>query len=806
VFISGIGSTSTGLFLSGTENAIDYIYIKLNAMRSLLSIILFLLVNSVIAQKDDSWMVYDDSQLTTIDISIPADTLIWVLQHTSSDLDHLSVVHIKNSWIDTTLASVGFRLKGNTSRDAQKKSFKLAFDAFVPGRKFFDIASMNLNGEHNDPSIIRSKLCFDLMKDIGLKASRASHVKVYINGTYFGLYVSVEHVDNEYLKKNYADPSGNLWKCLYPADLTYKGTDPELYRGINNNGRPAYELKTNEQAADFRQLARFISIINNTGIGSLPDSLENIANPYEFLKYFAINNLVGSWDEYWSLMNNYYLYFEPAENKIHLIPFDYDNSFGVDWFSVDWARSNPYVRQMVSSGPRPLANKMMLVNAYRDLYTHFLSFYSEHVYALPQWETRLDDLMNLISTAALEDNYRTYDYGFTDDDFINSFTAESYSNQHVKYGIRQFVNARNSSLSAQLNYKNAEPIIYLADFYPKNPRASDPVKVVASCFSNTGISDVHIEFQRDGSDEVESYALEPKPVNSTKKVEEEDRWEGNIPSLGEGGGGTFRLLITDEDSRSVYFPRSGFYSIHAVPTFANHLVINEFMAANSSYLADPSGEFDDWIELYNPTNSVVPLTGLYLSDSRKNLKKWRFTQEGLSLNPGQFLTVWCDNDSLQSGIHSNFKLSAGGEFIGLTAGDGHTIIDSISFGLQAVDFSYGRFPDGSVYLGTMSPSQMAFNTTTGTGQGKILDLLSWAVYPNPFRNELNLSIAHAGIEPVVIKIYDLLGRMVYTNQYGNNTRAGGDYQISTTSLAPGTYSIVLINGDRKYVKKLIRLR
>ena len=57
--------------------------------------------------------------------------------------------------------------------------------------------------------------------------------------------------------------------------------------------------------------------------------------------------LVGSWDDYWSLMNNYYLYHDPAEDKFHWIPYDYDNTFGVDWFDVDWSNSNPYNFPMV---------------------------------------------------------------------------------------------------------------------------------------------------------------------------------------------------------------------------------------------------------------------------------------------------------------------------------------------------------------------------------------------------------------------------------------------------------------------------
>ncbi len=169
-----------------------------------------------------------------------------------------------------------------------------------------------------------------------MTASRAIHTQVYIDSIYFGLYISVEEINDKFLDKNFEDASGNLWKCLYPADLTYLGDDPDLYK-LDSGSRPVYELTTNDKTNDYSQLARLIKIINNTPSDLLPDSLEKVLAVPEVLKYFATNILVGSWDDYWSLMNNYYLYYDPAEDKFHWIPYDYDNTFGVDWFDVDWS-------------------------------------------------------------------------------------------------------------------------------------------------------------------------------------------------------------------------------------------------------------------------------------------------------------------------------------------------------------------------------------------------------------------------------------------------------------------------------------
>ncbi len=198
-----------------------------------LILLIFISVISTFAQSNDkSWKLYDDTGVARIDVSIDTADLSWIYNDNNilSDSLHLASIHFKNKYIDETVDSVGFRLRGNTSRSAKKKSFKISFNTFVKGREFYGVDKLNLNGEHNDPSIIRSKICWDMFKKFGVISSRAAYAEVYINGIYYGLYISVEHVDNQFLKKNFSDDSGNLWKCLFPADLSYLGDDPNLYK------------------------------------------------------------------------------------------------------------------------------------------------------------------------------------------------------------------------------------------------------------------------------------------------------------------------------------------------------------------------------------------------------------------------------------------------------------------------------------------------------------------------------------------------------------------------------------------------
>jgi len=129
---------------------------------------------------------------------------------------------------------------------------------------------------------------------------------------------------------------------------------------------------------------------------------------------------------------------------------------------------------------------------------------------------------------------------------------------------------------------------------------------------------------------------------------------------------------------------------------AKPLAINELMASNGSTLEDPDelGEFPDWIELYNSSFQSVDLGGLYLTDDLSDPTKWQIPP-GVSIDASGYLIFYADDDAddEQGDTHTNYKLSSGGEEVGLFDSDGVTLLDSIIFGPQEGDISYGRYPD-----------------------------------------------------------------------------------------------------------------
>lgn len=115
--------------------------------------------------------------------------------------------------------------------------------------------------------------------------------------------------------------------------------------------------------------------------------------------------------------------------------------------------------------------------------------------------------------------------------------------------------------------------------------------------------------------------------------------------------------------------------------------INEFMASNGGFLPDDTGEYSDWIELHNPTDHPIALTGLGLSDDKTSVK-WFLPD--VSLNAGGYIVLYASGKGKTGGtFHTNFKLTASAGGIYLSDSSGH-IIDSVEYKDQAQDISMGR--------------------------------------------------------------------------------------------------------------------
>jgi hypothetical protein len=247
------------------------------------------------------------------------------------------------------------------------------------------------------------------------------------------------------------------------------------------------------------------------------------------------------------------------------------------------------------------------------------------------------------------------------------------------------------------------------------------------------------------------------------------------------------------------------------------VVINEFMAQNTKTITDPQGEYEDWIELKNVGAQKVELSGMYLSDNPTNPLKWKFP-DNTEIPAGGYLIVWADEDGKAiSGLHANFKLSATGEIIMLFDKDtnGNKLLDSVTFGFQNPDQSFGRYPDGASKWQIFShptPGAQNDNTTSVAENSNLPAAFSLEQnYPNPFNPSTTINWQIAVGCNVTLKVYDMLGREVTT--LVDEFEPAGSYNTKFSSeiyrgesLPSGIYIYTFQAGQFIQSKKMIVLK
>ena len=150
----------------------------------------------------------------------------------------------------------------------------------------------------------------------------------------------------------------------------------------------------------------------------------------------------------------------------------------------------------------------------------------------------------------------------------------------------------------------------------------------------------------------------------------------------------------------------------AVPAAAQGIVINEIMTSNTSVNTDEDGDYQDWVELYNSGATAVNLAGYGLTDDAATPFKWTFP--AVTMQPGAFLLIYCsDKNRAVAGqpLHTNWKISSGGETITLTSAASVTV-SSYPATVIPQNMSSGHAPDGTgPFMFFPTPTPGAANTT-----------------------------------------------------------------------------------------------
>jgi hypothetical protein len=634
---------------------------------------------------------------------------------------------------------VGVRFRGNTSYmmigNSQKKSFNIEIDYTIEDQRLMDYKTLNLINCANDPTFMREVLYSNTCRR-QIPSAKANFVKLVINGQNWGIYANVQQLNAEFIEDWFPSNDGTRWRAegrmggtpgggggggqipnprtTNPtgadatlteagggggfgdgsAALTWQGSDSTIYEQV-------YELKSTEQDDPWASLIDTCDVLNNTPLDQLPNVLDTVLNVDRALWLCAFEIIFQDEDGYVNKRgSDYCIYYEPETGRLHLIQYDGNecmNSSGRTGWSLFYQADDPVV---------PLMYRLMTIDRYRQRYlahvrTILNSFFTEDD-LLP----RIDAYQTLIESEVESDSKKLY----TTQAFISGIST-----------LKNFINTHRSNLLVDSEVNRSVPYIVSVEYEVIQEQAGQSLVITALLGESVPVENVQLflaeslycpftSLQMALDDEA---AIES--VGSSRYVVTLSPYEPGtvlrfyVQATAADGVGTMAFSPAGAEN-DVYT-----YVVTYAGAETSPVVFNELMARNVSTIADPQGDYDDWIELYNTGGEIVDLSGMYLSDNPENPLKWQFPA-GTTIASGGYLLVWADEDGGdEPGLHANFKLSSSGETLWLYDNDSHNnvLLDSVTFTDMEADQSMGCVPDGFGEMRILSvPSPLGSNTAS----------------------------------------------------------------------------------------------
>ena len=253
-----------------------------------------------------------------------------------------------------------------------------------------------------------------LYRLMNVLAPRVAPTVVYINEEFKGVYLNIEQIDDEFIDKRFDTEAGFLYKCAYSATLEDDGQINDL---------ELYDVKMNEETDTRSELNHFVGILNNSTDANFRTEIEPIfVCQNGFLRPMAVEAIIGHWDGYSYLNNNYYLYYNPGTSLQTITTFNHSHPTGIDWVDRDWA-TRDLTHFYRHNQARPLSSRLLEVDEYRDRYYYYLGRlfdeYFTEAYLFPKF-----DFYKELLKPTVKDIYFDDSFDFSYQDFLNAF--ESY--------------------------------------------------------------------------------------------------------------------------------------------------------------------------------------------------------------------------------------------------------------------------------------------------------------------------------------------------------------------------------------------
>ncbi len=666
-------------------------------LRALTLLCALALASSGVAQD-----IFDMTKIRDFHFTFP-QTNFWnlLVQSQSTGLDVKGDLTVDG----LTYKDVGMRVKGASSSTfpGNKKPFNLTMDSFVLGQDLYGATTLNLNNGAMDPTLTRETICYQMFRDY-LPAPRTAYVRIHLNGQYWGIYNLIEQPNKAMLRSWFRDEDGTRYKGDRPSGAAV-GTSGLTWRGSgtsNYTGR--YEIKTATHANAWTDLVHMIDRLNNTSAGIRKAEIEKVVNVDRAIWYFVMMNLVVNSDDYMGAAHNYYMYFDPDDGRMNMIPWDLNEAFG-----THGPRTNPwnYAHDYhFTSSSYPLVQRIMSIPEWRELY------YAHYRTAIAEWwdwtnimEPLNTRYMNMIRPDVQSDP----NYLYT----MNQFTASHgryFSQFHYLHGMKEVVQGRENYLRGISHLTKAEPQLSQVTLLTANPAPRQAVWVTATVTGTPAIAKVELRSTRRG-------------IFTAYQMFDDGQHQDGAAGDGVFGGSfpagpalsTMRYFVhaTDTLGTVQVAPKRAAMICYEVDVAGGppigKIILNEFLADNDTGAVDEQNEYEDWIELHNTGTSNFDVAGYYLSDDPEAPKKWQIPANTV-IPAGGFIRVWADDEPGDGKLHATFKLSKAGEVVALydTDANQNRLLDGVRYGQQKGDRAFGRVPDaGKNWF-------FVYNPTSGT--------------------------------------------------------------------------------------------
>lgn len=645
--------------------------------------------------------------------------------------------------------SVGVKYKGNSTYSANqtKNPFHIELDTYKD-HIYDGYTDIKLSNVKNDPSFVREVLSYQILRQY-MDAPLSNYANVFVNGNLIGLYSSSESISKKFVSSRFASKTNAFIKCNPPAgagpgtsdypNLTYISQDSADYND-------AYELKSD---FGWDELINLCDTLANE-----LSSIEKILDVDRALWMLAFNNVFVNLDSYsGAFAQNYYLY---RDNNGRFIPivWDLNESFGRFSMTGSSNLNSTTQKQQMShllhenDASFPLIKQLLSVPMYKKMYlAHVKTMLTEN-FDDGSYYTKGQYLQSVADSSVQADNNKFYTYANFTSNIDNDVTTGGGPGGGTTPGIKNLMDARNSYLLGLSDFTQTEPSISNVSVSNANPSPGQTISITAAV-----------------SDENAVY-LGYRNIK-TSAFTRVSMFDDGMHNDGASGDGVYGADITINSSSLQYYiyaenagigkfsPVRAEYEYYRIDAVGD-LVINELMADNDGAIADQLGNYEDWLELYNNTSDSIFLGDYYLTDDISDPTQWALPAEYIP--SGGFKLIWASGDPALGTNHSNFKLSKGGEEIGLFYQNGANLdtADYIAFSAQSTDVSYGREYDASpnwVFFANFTP-----NASNGGIGLEELESSGINVYPNPYQNKLFLE--NPSSEKANVIIYSSIGQIL----------------------------------------------